>query len=52
MYFVAEGEVEIHLKGERIRLGAGHVFAKSRRCVAQDPRDNDSCHVKKWRRRF
>jgi hypothetical protein len=42
MYFVAEGEVEIHLKRELIRLGAGHVFAKSRRCVAQDPRDNDS----------
>jgi hypothetical protein len=45
--FVAEGEVEIHLKGERIRLGAGRVFAKSRRRVAHDARDNDSCHVKK-----
>jgi voltage-gated potassium channel len=28
MYFVAGGEVEIHLKRERIRLGAGHFFGE------------------------
>jgi voltage-gated potassium channel len=28
MYFVAAGEVEIALEGERIRLGAGHFFGE------------------------
>jgi voltage-gated potassium channel len=28
MYFVAAGEVEIELKGEHIRLGAGHFFGE------------------------
>ena len=28
MYFVAAGEVEIELKHERIRLGAGHFFGE------------------------
>jgi voltage-gated potassium channel len=28
MYFVAAGEVEIELKHERVRLGAGHFFGE------------------------
>src|SRR6185436_996099 len=28
MYFVAAGEVEIELKGQRVRLGAGHFFGE------------------------
>ena len=28
MYFVAGGEVEIELKHERVRLGAGHFFGE------------------------
>ncbi|HMF94934.1 MAG TPA: cyclic nucleotide-binding domain-containing protein, partial [Vicinamibacterales bacterium] len=28
MYFVAAGEVEIALKHERVRLGAGHFFGE------------------------
>jgi voltage-gated potassium channel len=28
MYFIAAGEVEIELKHERVRLGAGHFFGE------------------------
>jgi voltage-gated potassium channel len=28
MYFIAAGEVEIELKNERVRLGAGHFFGE------------------------
>jgi voltage-gated potassium channel len=28
MYFIADGEVEIELKHERVRLGAGHFFGE------------------------
>src|SRR5919197_526825 len=28
MYFIADGEVEIELKQERVRLGAGHFFGE------------------------
>lgn len=28
MYFVAAGEVEIHTRGEHVRLGAGHFFGE------------------------
>ena len=28
MYFIASGEVEIELKHERVRLGAGHFFGE------------------------
>jgi len=42
MYFVAEGEVEIHLKRELIRLGAGHVSPGRAAAPRTTPGDNDS----------
>src|SRR5262249_29827067 len=37
MYFVAAGEVEIELKHERVRLGAGHFFGDRYRAHANKP---------------